>query len=151
MKNLLLITLICLTAPAFAQDTDSKNGAAWKLFDNSDKPEDLKQAELLAVEAINSEPENGYFIDTYANILYKMGRTSEAIEWQTKALWIVKLDPSFAMRLFKMKAGLPTWKFPKQDPKPVDQKVYDRIWAEMKKELYETVDDALSQSKAMMK
>lgn len=139
---------MCLATSAFAQDAYQNNGIAWKLFDSSDKPEDLKRAEELVVEAINREPENGYFIDTYANILYKTGRTSEAIEWETKALWFVRLDPAFALTLFKMKAGLPTWKFPKQDSKPIDDKSYDKIWEDLRKELYQTVDEALSQSKA---
>jgi len=48
-------------------------------------------------------------IDTYAHILYKLGRKDEAIEWQTKAVEAQKVSgmayESFEIRLNKMKAG----------------------------------------------
>ena len=52
-------------------------------------------------------------IDTYANLLYKAGRTREALEWQQK---VVRLsagrDPELTAHLDRMKAGLPTWTTP---------------------------------------
>jgi hypothetical protein len=49
-------------------------------------------------------------IDTYANLLYKAGRTAEALEWQHKANERTEgRDPLIAERLAKMKAGKPTW------------------------------------------
>lgn len=57
-------------------------------------------------------------LDTYANLLYKAGRTREAIAWEEKAL---KLEEDNALRfkrapakeyqetLEKMKKGVPTW------------------------------------------
>ena len=49
------------------------------------------------------------FIDTYAHILYKLGRKDEAIEWQTKAVEAQKVSgmayESFEIRLNKMKTG----------------------------------------------
>jgi hypothetical protein len=47
--------------------------------------------------------------DTYAHILYKLGRKDEAIEWQTKAVEAQKVSGmaygSFEIRLNKMKTG----------------------------------------------
>jgi len=49
------------------------------------------------------------FIDTYAHILYKLGRKDEAFEWQTKAVEAQKVSgmayESFEIRLNKMKEG----------------------------------------------
>jgi tetratricopeptide (TPR) repeat protein len=48
-------------------------------------------------------------IDTYAHILYKLGRKDEAVEWQTKAVEAQKVSgmayESFEIRLNKMKTG----------------------------------------------
>lgn len=48
-------------------------------------------------------------LDTYAHILYKLGRKDEAIEWQTKAVEAQKVSgmayESFEIRLNKMKTG----------------------------------------------
>lgn len=48
-------------------------------------------------------------IDTYAHILYKLGRKDEAIEWQTKSVEAQKVSgmayESFEIRLNKMKTG----------------------------------------------
>lgn len=50
-------------------------------------------------------------IDTYANLLHKLGRTKEAIEWQEKALAKVDADSKaeYQATLDKMKKGEPTW------------------------------------------
>lgn len=52
---------------------------------------------------------NPNYIDTYAHILYKLGRKDEAIEWQTKAVEAQKVSgmayESFEIPLNKMKAG----------------------------------------------
>lgn len=49
-------------------------------------------------------------IDTYANLLYKGGKTKKAIEWQQKALAYTKgLNKEFKMNLENMKKGIPTW------------------------------------------
>jgi hypothetical protein len=50
-------------------------------------------------------------MDTYANLLYRLGRNDEAIEWEEK---VVTLNPNpkdeeFVETLKKMKAGKPTW------------------------------------------
>ncbi|MGV8093278.1 MAG: hypothetical protein AB2L24_15570 [Mangrovibacterium sp.] len=60
------------------------NDMAWTVHEMTDDPEILgrvlKWAERLLVY------ENPSYVDTYAHILYKMGRIDEAIEWQQKAI-----------------------------------------------------------------
>jgi hypothetical protein len=51
------------------------------------------------------------FMDTYANILYKMGKKDEAIAWEEKA---AKLESegerqSYLQTIDKMKKGEKTW------------------------------------------
>jgi hypothetical protein len=52
------------------------------------------------------------FIDTYANILYKLGKKEEAISWEEKAVTLVgEADKkSYQETLDKMKRGEKTWK-----------------------------------------
>ena len=49
------------------------------------------------------------FMDTYANILYKMGKKKEAIKMQEEALLVSNNDPNIKATLDKMKAGEKTW------------------------------------------
>lgn len=53
--------------------------------------------------------EDATSIDTYANLLYKVGRQREAISWQEKAIQLAPLDKSLSATLEKMKKNLPTW------------------------------------------
>jgi len=54
---------------------------------------------------------NPMFMDTYANILYKMGKRTDAIAWEQKALAISTADdrPSLRSNLEKMQKGEKTW------------------------------------------
>lgn len=49
-------------------------------------------------------------IDTYANLLYKLGKKQEALEWEERAEQLSQgRDQDIAGHLKKMKAGQPTW------------------------------------------
>ena len=53
------------------------------------------------------------FMDTYANILHKLGNTKEAILWEKKALALVKSEEekkTYQEALTKMEKGEKTWK-----------------------------------------
>ncbi|KAA0992393.1 thioredoxin family protein [Dyadobacter aurulentus] len=97
------------------------NNRAWHFYQLASRKEDLEKAlewSKLAMEwsealllnenntSINGNPS---YVDTYAHLLYKLGRKNEAIEWQTKALERQKRtgQPHGAMEtaLIKMKAG----------------------------------------------
>jgi hypothetical protein len=56
-------------------------------------------------------------IDTYANLLYKIGRRNEAVAWEQKAIALAENNRNFPqeVRQFKialenMESGIPTWK-----------------------------------------
>jgi tetratricopeptide (TPR) repeat protein len=97
------------------------NQYAWRVFEMSDKSDDLERAltwSYYSQELFNGLTRNtahpmrlGHpaYLDTYAQILYKLGRVDEAIEWQTKAVDAQKVtgskDDRFAQTLEKMKDG----------------------------------------------
>jgi thioredoxin-related protein len=61
------------------------NDFAWAIFDNCSNEEYLKQALLWSKLSI-SKKEDPAYIDTYANILHKLGLEEEAITWENKAI-----------------------------------------------------------------
>ncbi|HLA95906.1 MAG TPA: hypothetical protein VK612_09310 [Pyrinomonadaceae bacterium] len=88
------------------------NNYAWAIFKKFGDKKILGEAALWSLESVrrqNNEPEA---IDTYANILYRSGRTKEAIEWEEKALAQVADENGkrrFQATIDKMKKGEPTW------------------------------------------
>jgi hypothetical protein len=56
------------------------------------------------------DKENPAFMDTYANIIYKLGNKEEAIKWEEKALALSNNDKSYQETIDKMKKGEKTWK-----------------------------------------
>lgn len=89
------------------------NNLAWSFYEMVQVPEDLTNAlawskhsmelyEKLTPQYVSNLPkENPTLLDTYAHLLYKLNRVSEAIKWQTKAIEIQK------------QKGLPTKSFEK--------------------------------------
>jgi Tfp pilus assembly protein PilF len=59
---------------------------------------------------LEKQPTQGEFLDTYANLLYKLGRKEEALQWQEKAA----ATGAFGTKenYEKMKKGDPTWPVP---------------------------------------
>ncbi|WP_188316192.1 thioredoxin family protein [Chitinophaga agrisoli] len=100
------------------------NEAIWYIiFVNSDDKDVIDKGIVYArsiVDALEKEGLKGFnmasVIDTYANLLYKAGRTKEAIEWEEKAvqLSVDDKDPDrvreFQEIIGKMKATVPTWR-----------------------------------------
>ncbi|CAG4999343.1 hypothetical protein DYBT9275_02206 [Dyadobacter sp. CECT 9275] len=98
------------------------NEHAWHVFEMSSKIDDLERAlkwSYQSQEFFNTLYKNTThpmrlgnpaYIDTYAQLLYKLGRKEEAIEWQTKAVEAQKVaggtsHESFETTLEKMKDG----------------------------------------------
>lgn len=87
------------------------NDLAWNVFLYSDDPAVVAKALDWSERAIKVSPGSAE-IDTYANLLYKMGRTEEAIRWEEVAM---KLDDEPESKTFsasiidKMKKGEPVW------------------------------------------
>lgn len=74
-----------------AQDYDEawmKNAVAWSM---AMADLDLDRALEMALEASTSEPEDANIMDTVAEILYRLDRIDEAVQWGSRAL---ELDPS---------------------------------------------------------
>jgi thioredoxin-related protein len=93
------------------------NNYAWTLFRSCNNKRILKKAIPWSDIVINLEDRpvlKANYMDTKANLLYKMGKVKDAIELQEAAVELSKDDklfnPSIKEVLEKMKAGLPTWK-----------------------------------------
>lgn len=106
------------------------NVHAWTIFENSQDRETLESALAWSDLAIKLDAEaaqiageglNLQIYDTKANILYKLGRIEEAIEWEQKAIEIgisrAKKDgrekgyffDEYTDIIKKMRLGQPTW------------------------------------------
>ncbi len=90
---------------------DEMNSIAWQIFLNSDDKKCLFIALNLTRQSLVIDKNNPAYLDTYANILYKLGQIEEAIEMETKALDLVAQwqKKSYQEALDKMKSGKPTW------------------------------------------
>lgn len=86
------------------------NDYAWTIFEQSDNKDALKAALSWSKLSIEKE-ENAFYLDTYANLLHKLGDTKNAIIWQEKAVDLVgdNRKEEFQTTLDKMKKGVATW------------------------------------------
>lgn len=91
------------------------NTWAWILFENSNDKDELSKALQWSKRSIEMEPTSPESLDTYANILYKLGRVQEAIVWQTKAVETeqgktkINKGSVFQQTLEKMQKREKTW------------------------------------------
>lgn len=86
------------------------NQYAWTVFQNCPDMNCVAEALEWSKRSFKDK-ENPMFMDTYANILYKMGKKTDAIAWEEKAL---NLAPdgdkkTYQDTLDKMKKGEKTW------------------------------------------
>lgn len=97
----------------YISDADSYNGAAWEIFLRSQDSVQLKKALEWSNKSITGNAKPGaQSLDTYANLLYKLGKTAEAIEFEEKA--IAAGDFAFRIQeyketIVKFKNNEPTW------------------------------------------
>lgn len=91
------------------------NNHAWDIFLHSNNANELEKALSWSEKAVDlvlkskDQSNLANWMDTKANILYKLGRKGEAIDLEMK---VVELDPNslqFANNLQKMKTGQETW------------------------------------------
>lgn len=95
---------------AKASDNDL-NEYAWAIFENCNDVACLQQALEWSKKSFQKD-NNAGFMDTYANLLYKMGKKDDAIAWETKAM---NASPegerkNYQETLEKMNKGEKTWK-----------------------------------------
>jgi thioredoxin-related protein len=84
------------------------NQYAWVVFKYSEDKQKLKKALGWSIRSILINPD-GMWMDTYANILYKLGRKLEALRWQETAVKLMPEEQPLQDNLNKMKNGEPTW------------------------------------------
>jgi thioredoxin-related protein len=87
------------------------NDYAWTVFENCKDMTCVTDALEWSKRSFKDN-NNPMFIDTYANILYKLGKKEEAITWEEKALALVgETDKkTYQETVDKMKKGEKTWK-----------------------------------------
>ncbi|HMI63951.1 MAG TPA: hypothetical protein VK518_23705 [Puia sp.] len=91
-------------------NTQSLNYCAWEIFTYSTNPQELKKALDWSDKVIKALPEpNANYLDTYANLLYKLGRTEEALNYEEKAFALNPNAKDIIDNLAKIKRGEPTW------------------------------------------
>jgi tetratricopeptide (TPR) repeat protein len=99
------------------QDVDFRlDNHAWEILLQSDNRKDLETALQWSDSAVNLalRSANQYnvpnWMDTKANLLYKLGRVREAIQVQQDAVALSPDAEDLLHNLKKMQQGRPTWK-----------------------------------------
>jgi|GEM_PF-4159750 len=90
------------------------NENASDVFTRSTDKNVLKLALTWSERALQLSPDNSQFLDTNANLLYKLGRKKEAVAQEEKAISLINKEDVEGMNkmtetLRKMKAGEKTW------------------------------------------
>jgi len=91
---------------------ESLNSIAWQVFEKMTDKSALQDALRWSSRSLELSPKNVARLDTYANLLYKLGQKEQAIAKEEEALrYIGKKDNKWLEEtLAKMKAGEKTWK-----------------------------------------
>jgi hypothetical protein len=91
------------------------NGAGWTIFQMIDDKKYLNQAVDFMKIVVNKLPWHHGFVDTYANLLYKVGRLNEALNWEQAAIDLVNENKwpakkkEYSKIVDQMKKGEKTW------------------------------------------
>ncbi len=86
------------------------NEFAWNVFQNCNDEACLQNALEWSKRSFEKNQTPG-FIDTYANILYRLGKKDEALTWEQKAKDVAAENEKagYQQTIDKMKAGEKTW------------------------------------------
>jgi len=86
------------------------NEFAWAVFQNCNDMTCVAEALEWSKRSFANE-QNPAYMDTYANILYKMGKKDHAIQWEEKALNLSSAADrkGYQETIDKMKKGEKTW------------------------------------------
>src|ERR1044072_1528595 len=90
------------------------NQVAWQTFLYVNDKKVLKKSAMWMKKLIEQKSGRHELLDTYANLLYKLGRTAKAIEWEEKALSATNKINERKMKTYQnvitqMKKGEPTY------------------------------------------
>jgi hypothetical protein len=96
---------------AYGRSNVDINTMSWQIFAHSKDPNVLAAAVVADKYWLDTVGQNDPdYIDTYANLLYRLGRVPEALEWEAKAIRPNGANrPEIIEAFSKMNAGLPTW------------------------------------------
>ncbi|ADQ80444.1 Thioredoxin domain-containing protein [Paludibacter propionicigenes WB4] len=91
--------------------SEALNNVAWKFFETVSDKKALNDALSWSKRSLEIYPENPMWMDTYANLLYKLGKNEEAVAMEEEALELVGKDSKegFKNTLQKMREGQKTW------------------------------------------
>jgi thioredoxin-related protein len=98
----------------YGSDADANllNSLAWAVFESCNDPACITEALAWSKSSIDKTmSKEPALIDTYANLLHKLGRTQEAITWEEKAIELLPAAEKSAYNatVDKMKKGEKTW------------------------------------------
>lgn len=86
------------------------NNSAWSIFEQIDDQKVLNSALKWSERVVTTlQPGNPNNMDTYANLLYKLGRKEEALQWQQKAVTADPNNKDIQTAYEKMQKGEITW------------------------------------------
>jgi thioredoxin-related protein len=95
---------------AFARSEYHINNLTWPIFEHASDTQVLSVAIQTIKYSIDHFDKTNYqAYDTYANLLYKIGKKEEALEWERKAAAALPDDKGIAEALDKMQKDEPTW------------------------------------------
>jgi len=84
------------------------NSVGWAAFSATADTSALSAAATMMQHAITIDSTAG-LVDTYANLLYKLGRKDDALRWEEKAVASDPANEEISATLAKMRRGEPTW------------------------------------------
>lgn len=93
-------------------DGSMLNSFAWTVFENCEDAECVASAMAWSKRSVeDTKSKEPAFLDTYANLLYKMGKKEEAIAMQKQAIALVPAaeKATYEATLDKMQKGEKTW------------------------------------------
>ena len=93
-------------------DSWTLNSNAWDIFQYCNDKAVLKIALTwsdLSISLCKTEYDAVQYLDTKANILYKLGNQASAIQFEERALALSNKSREYESNLQKMKQGKPTW------------------------------------------
>lgn len=103
-----------MSHPSRDRYSQALNDVAWGFFVKVTDKKALENALGWSKRSLEIYPDNHMYLDTYANLLYKLGQKDKAIIKETEALNIAKKANSdtkfYEKALSKMNSGEKTWK-----------------------------------------
>lgn len=86
------------------------NNMSWSIFEHINDEKTLEFAvKVMKYDLENFDQNDPAAYDTYANLLYKIGKKEEALKWEQHAIKLSNSDKEFVEILEKMKKNERTW------------------------------------------